>query len=82
MTTVVGFYYNPAQLGYISQNNTISLQMYPSKVNWFGAVYDNNIKYDNTSFNIGYNFEKLLSGLKLSAGFGYIHSKFDLYSPY
>jgi len=73
-----GFYYNPAQLGYISQTNNISLQEYPSNVNWApNALFFNTIKYRNTSFNIGYNFNKLLNGLNLSAGFGYIHSKFD-----
>jgi hypothetical protein len=69
-----GFYYDPAQLGYISQTNNISMQIYPSNVNWLNY---NRINYRNASFNIGYNFEKLLNGLNLSAGFGYIHSKFD-----
>jgi len=67
-----GFYYNPAQLGYISQTNNISYQFYPSNVNWQGF---NSSNYRNTSINIGYNFEKLLNGLNLSAGFGYIHSE-------
>jgi hypothetical protein len=48
-----GFYYNPAQLGYISQTNDISIQFYPSNVDWLGFHY---AKYENTSFNIGYNF--------------------------
>ncbi len=69
-----GFYYNPAQLGYNSRNNNISFQFFPSKVNWLGF---NNVSYNNTAFNIGYNFQKLLNGLSLSAGFGYIHSKSD-----
>jgi hypothetical protein len=69
-----GFYYNPAMLGYISQNNTISFQMYPSKVNWLGFNF---LSYENKSFNIGYNLKNLLGGLNLSAGFGYIHSKMD-----
>jgi hypothetical protein len=69
-----GFYYNPAQLGYISQTNNVSLQLYPSNVDWLGI---NLIKYRNTSFNIGYNFSTLLNGLNLSAGFGYINSEFD-----
>ena len=71
-----GFYYNPAQLGYISQNNIVSFQDYPSDVNWYNHTWLD-LKYRNTSFNIGYNFKDLLGGLNLSAGFGYIHSKFD-----
>jgi len=71
-----GFYYNPAQLGYISQTNNISFQEYPAGVSWLNN-YLGDYKYRNTSFNIGYNFNKLLNGLNLSAGFGYIHSKFD-----
>jgi len=69
-----GFYYNPAQLGYISQTNNVSFQFYPSKLNWLGLNFT---KYENTSFNIGYNFKNLLGGLNLSAGFGYIHSKMN-----
>jgi len=73
-----GFYYNPAELGYISQTNNISWQVYPSGANWLGNNAD--IKYQNTSFNIGYNFKQLLGGLNLSAGFGYIHSNYDMSS--
>jgi len=69
-----GFYYNPAQLGFIGQTNDISFQFYPSTFNSLGI---NTANYDNKSYNIGYNFEKLLSGINLSAGFGYIHSNFD-----
>ena len=65
------FYYNPAQLGYIGQNNNISFQFNPSYLN------EDDASYKSTSFNIGYNFNKLLKGLNLSAGFGYMHSKSD-----
>jgi hypothetical protein len=54
-----GFYYNPAQLGYISQTNDISLQAYTSDVDWLGKFLPNAIKYKSTSFNIGYNFNLL-----------------------
>ncbi len=69
-----GFYYNPAQIGYTSQTNNISLQFYPSQINWLGL---NVISYNNIAFNLGYNFKNLLNGLSLSAGFGFIHSKMD-----
>jgi hypothetical protein len=68
------FFYNPAQLGYIGQNNSISFQFNPSYLNF------DNASYKSTSFNIGYNFNKLLKGLNISAGFGYMHSKFDMTS--
>jgi len=69
-----GFYYNPAQLGNFSRNNNFAIQIYPSKVDWLNF---NLISYDNTAFNLGYNFKNLLNGLSLSAGFGFIHSKMD-----
>jgi len=69
-----GFYYNPAQLGYFSQTNNLSYQLYPSNVDWGGF---NQANFRNSAVNIGYNFKNLLGGLSLSAGFGYIHSKLD-----
>ncbi len=69
-----GFYYNPAQLGHASQSTNFAFQFYPSKVDWLNF---HSLNYDNTAFNIGYNFKNLLNGLSLSAGFGYIHSKID-----
>ena len=70
-----GFYYNPAQLGYMSQTENLSYQLDPSNNHWMPNLTRST--YKNTSFNIGYNFDKLLNGLMLSAGFGYIHSKMD-----
>jgi len=69
-----GFYYNPAQLGYFSQTNNLSYQLYPSNVYWDGF---SDITYRNTAVDIGYNFKHQLNGLSLSAGLGYIHSKMD-----
>ncbi len=70
-----GFYYNPAMLGYMSQTENLSYQVDPSNGHWMPDIFKGT--YKNSSFNFGYNFEKLLNGLKLSAGFGYIHSKMD-----
>jgi hypothetical protein len=69
-----GFYYNPAQLGYFGQNHNLSFQTYPGSVNWFNF---DQINLYGAAFNIGYNFKNELSGLNLSAGAGYIHSKFS-----
>jgi len=70
-----GFYYNPAQLGYFSQTNNLSYELYPSNEDWLGlGVWP----YRNSAVNIGYNFKNELNGLSLSAGFGYIHSESNL----
>lgn len=69
-----GFYYNPAQLGYFSQNHNMSFQTYPGSVNWFNF---DQINLYGTAFNVGYNFKNEINGLNLSAGAGYIHSKFS-----
>lgn len=69
-----GFYYNPAQLGHFSQTNNLSYELYPSNVNWLNLNF---LTYRNSAVDIGYNFKNELNGLSLSAGLGYIHSKFD-----
>ena len=73
----LGFYYNPAMLGYSSQCNNISVEFNPVATDWI-SLFDN--KYSNYGFNLGYNFKNLLNGLNLSAGAGFIHSKFDFNS--
>lgn len=70
----LGFYYNPAMLGYSSQHNNISVEFNPGANDWTSLA---DFKYSNYGFNLGYNFKNLLKGLNLSAGAGFIHSKFD-----
>jgi hypothetical protein len=70
----LGFYYNPAILGYSSQQNNISIEFNPGANDWTSLA---DLKYSNFGFNLGYNFKNLLNGLSLSAGAGFIHSKFD-----
>jgi hypothetical protein len=69
-----GFHYNPAILGYSSQHNNISMQTYPGSIDWmnFGGLDIN-----SSAFNVGYNFKKELNGFNLSAGVGYMHSRFS-----
>jgi hypothetical protein len=69
-----GFYYNPAMLGYSSQTNNISFQSYPGSVDWFNLDL---LKLNSQAVNIGYNFRKELNGFNLSAGAGFIYSKFS-----
>jgi hypothetical protein len=68
-----GFYYNPAMLGYSSQTNNISIQSYPGSVDWLNRRI---VELNSQAVNLGYNFKKELNGLNLSAGAGFIHSRF------
>jgi hypothetical protein len=70
----LGFYYNPAMLGYSSQQNNISVEFNPGANDWINLA---DYKYSNYGFNLGYNFKNLLNGLDLSVGAGFIHSNFD-----
>jgi hypothetical protein len=70
----LGFYINPAKLGYSAQNNYLSFQFYPQKTNWEGT---DGFKYNNSGLSVGYNFNKLLNGLNLSAGLGFISTNMN-----
>jgi hypothetical protein len=70
----LGFYYNPAMLGYSSQHNNISAEFYPGASDWASI---SELEYSNLGFNLGYNFKNELNGLNLSLGVGYIYSKFS-----
>lgn len=70
----LGFYYNPAMIGYSSQHNNVSVEFNPGANDWTSLA---DYKYSNYGFNLGYNFKNLLNGLNLSVGTGFIHSKFD-----
>jgi len=70
----LGFYYNPALLGFSSQTNNLSIQFYPDKIKWDGIDSYNSV---NEGLAVGYNFSKLLNGLNLSAGVGFISSRYD-----
>lgn len=72
-----GFYYNPANLGYFSQKNNFSFNTYTTPAEWFKNFRARGIEYNNYAFNVGYNFQKEFNGLDISAGAGFIHSKFS-----
>jgi len=71
----LGFYYNPAILGFTAKSNHISFLFLPEKVEWIGL---DNIKVNSYGSNLGYNFEK---SIPLSIGIGFIHNsiKYDNY---
>ena len=72
----IGFYYNPAQLGYYSRNNNLSVFFMPDKTTLF-----NQFNYDVTSnsfgFALGYNFKSNGSNIPLSIGAGFLHNRID-----
>ena len=70
----IGFYLNPAILGYSSQNNHASLFFMPNKADWLPS-FDLDLTKNSYGFNLGYNFKEF--GLPISLGFGYLHDKMD-----
>ena len=64
-----GFLWNPAQLGYTSQNNNFSFIFYPSKLDWL-PKFNLDLEVKGLAFNIGYNLKDLVD-FPLSVGFGY-----------
>lgn len=69
-----GFIWNPAQLGYTSQNNNFSFIFYPSKFEWL-PKFNLDLEVKSLAFNVGYNFKDIID-FPLSVGFGY--SYFEL----
>jgi len=70
----IGFYLNPAILGYTSQNNHASLFFMPNKVDWMPS-WNLDLTKNTYGFNLGYNFSEL--DIPISIGFGYMHDRFD-----
>lgn len=64
-----GFLYNPAQLGYTSQENNLSFIIYPSSLELspFPSVP---INLSSFALNLGYNFKNLID-FPLTVGFGF-----------
>jgi hypothetical protein len=73
----LGFYFNPAMLGYSSQRNNLALQFYTDKTRWLPGIVLGGTAFNNLGISAGYNFGDILGGLKLSAGIGFISSKLD-----
>lgn len=64
-----GFLYNPAQLGYVSQENNFSFIVYPSSVQ-LSRFYFTQVDISALSVNLGYNFKNLIN-FPLTVGFGF-----------
>ncbi len=67
----LGFYYNPAVLGFTAKSNHISSFFLSNKVDWLGA---GRVFLNSYGINLGYNFEK---EMPVSVGVGFIHNNFD-----
>jgi hypothetical protein len=70
-----GFLWNPAQLGYNSLHNNLSLIFYPSKLEW-APIWNDDLEMSSIAFNIGYNFKDII-GFPISFGFGYSNPELD-----
>ena len=70
-----GFLWNPAQLGYTSQNNNFSFIFYPSKLDWFPEL-NADLEVKGLAFNLGYNLKDIID-FPLSVGFGYSNVEID-----
>ena len=70
-----GFLWNPAQLGYTSQNNNFSFIFYPSKLDWLPEL-NADLEVKGLAFNLGYNLNELID-FPLSVGFGYSNVEID-----
>ena len=65
----IGYYLNPAILGYTSQNNHASLFIMPSKTKFY------NMTFNSFGFSLGYNFREF--DIPISVGFGYMYDILD-----
>lgn len=71
----MGFYLNPAILGYSSRTNHASIFFMPEKANWFNDFYLGTT-LNTYGINLGYNFELDNGDLPVSVGFGFLRNEF------
>jgi len=69
---ILGFYFNPAILGYSARNNHASISFMPDKTEW---IFSPDLTYHNYGLNLGYNLKSTKLNLPISVGIGYIHNK-------
>jgi len=75
MKDASGFYYNPAQLGYFSHENNLSVFFMPQNTHWWN-IKPPEAPFQSFSIAAGYNFKTDSNNLPLSIGVGYIKNKF------
>ncbi len=76
-TDPLGFFYNPAQIGYASQQTNLAFQFYPGAVDWLPRFKFYDLTYNSLAFNAGYNLTQIFNELPLSLGFGYMRNEFN-----
>ena len=74
MSDPLGFYFNPAQLGYFSRENSFSVLALPQKVNWLENFFPG-LTFQTFGITAGYNFHNNKNNFPLSIGVGYIHNR-------
>jgi hypothetical protein len=70
----LGYYFNPAILGYWARENNVSLFFMPEKADWAKM---GKYKFNNYGINLGYSSEGYKRSSSFSLGFGYLHNSFD-----
>ncbi len=73
-----GFFYNPAQLGFTSQKTNISVQFYPTRMDWLPSFNFSDLTYNSLAVNLGYHFKDIYKALPFSVGVGYMNVKLNL----
>lgn len=76
MKDATGFYYNPAQLGYFSHENNLSIFFMPQETKLY-PDFKLDLTFRSFGLSAGYNFKKNTNDLPLSIGVGYLHNKFS-----
>ena len=75
----LGFYYNPAQLGYSSRYNNFAFSFMPAQTE-IPSYMPLNIR--SYGLQVGFNFQKLNNSFPFSVGIGFIHSKIKFGEDY
>ena len=73
---VLGFYYNPAILGYSAQNNHVAFSFMPTSTEW-GTLHYSDLTFNNFGLNLGYNLRESKFNLPVTIGFGLLRNKFS-----
>jgi hypothetical protein len=75
----MGFYTNPAQLGYYSTKNRMSVLTMPKTKDFMGL---SGINLKSHLMSAGFDLERIFPGLPVSVGFGYMNSKMSFREVY
>jgi hypothetical protein len=74
-----GYYFNPAQLGYFSRENNLSVFFQPQKIDLVPEL--ENTTFQSYGLALGYDFKNNDYNLPLSIGIGYLHNRINYNYP-